>query len=496
MTNHVLTRFLHTLRRATPLPDAGDSPDGQLLARFVAGRDEAAFAALVRRHGPMVYGVCRRVLGCPHDAEDAFQAAFLVLVRKARSVLKYGSVGGWLHGAAYRTALQARAGRARREARERQVTEFPEPAAMPTEPQDWRPLLDRELRRLPEHYRAAVVLCDLEGRPRKEAARRLGVPEGTLSSRLAAARRMLAGRLARRGLALSGGALAASVSGGAARAAVPPVLTSSTIRAAALAAGGKLGAAPAAAASLAKGVVRAMWMTKLKAAAAVLAVIAAVGAGGLVYHGASMPAARAADGGAAPSDAEALRKENELLKLNLQVVLEKLRAQEAKRDDSDPEHDEAARRFADIAGRFKYRVPVEVGATEFKDDARIEIVEVWGTQPKIVVGGQYIVRGKYVLPAHERGTLYFYRTSTGSDGFGPNMDLQQTAVAKGKGEFTLLHAMGGPGYLHLELFGEYGDKSDAVADVYFGTGDNVLKKKSWKLAPGGEPARPVESPRP
>src|SRR5437868_2879274 len=114
MANHQLTRLLQTLRRAPPLLDAGGLPDGQLLARFVAARDEAAFAALVRLHGPMVYGVCRRVLRHAQDAEDAFQATFLVLARKARSVLARGSVGGWLHGAAYRTALQARAVNVRR----------------------------------------------------------------------------------------------------------------------------------------------------------------------------------------------------------------------------------------------------------------------------------------------------------------------------------------------------------------------------------------------
>jgi RNA polymerase sigma factor (sigma-70 family) len=479
MADGRLTSLLHTIRRALPLPDAGGAPDGQLLARFVASRDEAAFAALVRRHGPMVYGVCRRVLRHAQDAEDAFQATFLVLVRKARSVMNGGSVGGWLYGAAYRTALQARAVSARRKARERPMKESAEPVVGPPEPQDWRPLLDRELSRLPEKHRAAVVLCDLEGRPRKEAARRLGVPEGTLSSRLAAARRTLAARLARRGLVLSGGALAACVSGGAARAAVPAALAHSTIRAAVSAAAGKMAAAPAGAAVLAKRVIRAMWTTKLKAAAVVLAVAATVGAGGLVYRGVGGPAAQAADGPAAPTETDTLRKENELLKLNLQVVLEKLRAQEAKRGDAEPERDESAKRFADIAGRFKYKVPFETGTAEHKGDAGIEILEVWGTQPKIVIGGHYLVRGKYALPSHDHGTLYFHETATEGPGIGPELDLQYTRVERGKGEFTLLHAMGEPGYFHLTLIGEKQDNSDTVADVYFGTGDNVLRKKPW-----------------
>src|SRR5262249_9287871 len=147
----------------------GGLTDGQLLGRFLSSRNEAAFAALVRRHGPMVLGVCRRILGDFHDAEDAFQATFLVLARKAASVVKRESLGNWLYGVAYRTALQARVTNARRRARERPMRDMPHPELPPAEPQDWRPLLDRELSRLPEKYRAAIVLCDLEGRTRREA---------------------------------------------------------------------------------------------------------------------------------------------------------------------------------------------------------------------------------------------------------------------------------------------------------------------------------------
>jgi RNA polymerase sigma factor (sigma-70 family) len=329
MADRGLTKVLQTLRHVVSPPDAGRTADGQLLTRFVVGRDESAFAALVRQHGPMVYGVCRRVLGHEHDAEDAFQAAFLVLVRKAGSVVKRESVGSWLYGVAYRTALEARAVLARRRLRERPADEAPDPAVEPPEPQDWRPLLDRELNRLPEKYREAVVLCDLEGRPRKEAARRLRVAEGTLSSRLAAARRLLARRLTARGLTLSGGALATSLSANAANAAIaaPTALISSTVRAASLAAAGRL-TATAGAAALSNGVIKAMWMTKLKIGAAVLALAATAGAGGIVYRGGSAPAAGAAE--AAPaSELETLRKENELLKVNLKVLLEKVKAQEA-----------------------------------------------------------------------------------------------------------------------------------------------------------------------
>src|SRR5262249_37713898 len=162
----------------------------QLLASFVAARDEAAFTALLRRHGGMVLGVARRGVRHAQDAEDVFQATFLILARKAGSVCKQQSGGNWLYHVAYRAPLRATG--ARRATREQQVEEMPHPLAGPDDPQDWRPLLDEELRALPEVYRAAVLLCELEGVPRKEAALRLGVPEGTLSSRLAAARKRLA----------------------------------------------------------------------------------------------------------------------------------------------------------------------------------------------------------------------------------------------------------------------------------------------------------------
>jgi len=312
------------------------APDGQLLSRFVAGRDEESFAALVRRHGPMVLGVCRRVLRHEQDAEDAFQATFLVLARKAGSVVRQGSLGGWLHRVAHRTALEARAAAQRRRGRERQAVNMPQAAVGAEEPQDWRPLLDQELDRLPDKYRAAVVLCDLEGRPRREAARVLNLPEGTLSSRLAAARRMLAGRLARRGLAVSGGALGTALAAEAAPAAVPGPLAAATSKAATLVAAGELPAVPASVAGLMRGVLKAMLMTKLKFAVGGLVAVAALTAGGLAYHSGPAPAAAQTprddvrrDEARPPSEIEALRKENELLRLNLQVLLEKVRAQEA-----------------------------------------------------------------------------------------------------------------------------------------------------------------------
>ena len=207
-----VSRFLHQLRWAAP--HQGGPTDAELLQLYLEGGDGAAFAALVRRHGPMVLGVCRRVLRHEQDAEDAFQATFLVLARKAHTVVPPAAVGNWLYGVAYRAAQKAREAAARRRARERRARpRQPEGLPGPECHED----LDREIARLPDVYRTAVVLCDLQGLSRKEAARRLGCPEGTLSSRLAKARRLLARRL--------GGPAAVvtllAVAGAAARAACP-----------------------------------------------------------------------------------------------------------------------------------------------------------------------------------------------------------------------------------------------------------------------------------
>jgi RNA polymerase sigma factor (sigma-70 family) len=316
-------KVLDHLHRMFPVPT-----DGQLLARFVASRSEADFAALVRRHGAMVLGVCRRVLRHEQDAEDAFQATFLVLATKASAVLQRESVGSWLHGVAYRTARRARDARASRRSRERQVEDVPHPEVAPAEPQDWRPLLDEELSRLPQKYRSAIVLCDLQGQSRREAAAQLGVPEGTLSSRLAAARRALAQRLARRGVALAGSALAIAPS--VASAQVPADLVSSTVLSATTA--GQLAAVAAPATVLTRGGTQTMLMGKLKIAVGAVLLAAVFGAGGLAYHSGPAPAEAQVPqkDRKAENELEALRKENALLKLNLQAVLEKLRAQEEK----------------------------------------------------------------------------------------------------------------------------------------------------------------------
>jgi RNA polymerase sigma factor (sigma-70 family) len=283
MATSPMSEVMHCLRRTVLLRDGAGLTDGQLLEHYVSRRDEAALAALVRWHAPMVWGVCRRVLRNWHDAEDAFQATFLVLVRKAASVVPREMVANWLYGVAHQTALKARATTAKRRARERQVMQMPEPAV--ADPDFWpelQPLLDRELSRLPDMYRVAMVLCDLEGKTRKEAARQLGVPEGTLAARVARGRVMLAKRLARRGLAVSGGALAAALAHNAASASAPTSVVVSTIKATGLFAAGQA-AAPGVisvnVAALTEGVLKAMVFTKLKIATAVLLTVGLLGTG-------------------------------------------------------------------------------------------------------------------------------------------------------------------------------------------------------------------------
>jgi RNA polymerase sigma factor (sigma-70 family) len=264
--------MLRYLRRILRPPDS--STDNQLLELFTRQRDEAAFASLVSRHGPMVLGVCRRILDNEADAEDAFQATFLILARKATSLRRGEQLKNWLYGVACRTALEARRARVKRRAKEAAVAsrlEAPEPVAE----NDLSTVLDEELARLPEKYREVILLCDLEEKGRKEVARQLGCPEGTVASRLARARGLLAKRLRHRGLGLSAGALTAMLSANSASAAVPPLWLASTMRAVNTLVRGGTGAAEglsAGVAALVEGAMKKMLLAKLKWATAVLLV--------------------------------------------------------------------------------------------------------------------------------------------------------------------------------------------------------------------------------
>jgi RNA polymerase sigma factor (sigma-70 family) len=263
--------LLRQLRRLAA--DEAALSDAELLERFAGRRDEAAFTELVRRHGPLVLGVCRSVLRQEQDAEDAFQAAFLALARQASAVRRGESVGGWLHAVAYRLALKARARSARRSAVERQA---------PPAPAGGDPLLDasvrdllaavhEELSRLPEKYRAPLVLCYLQGRTQDEAARQLGCSEGTLRGRLFRGRERLRARLARRGLALPGALGPFLLAHGLSAAAVPAALAEGAIRAG-------LGESPPRVAALAAAA-RGLGPVKLRLAAVVVLALGALGLG-------------------------------------------------------------------------------------------------------------------------------------------------------------------------------------------------------------------------
>lgn len=303
------------LRRIVIATDARAMSDGDLLDCFVTGGDEAAFEALVRRHGPMVLGVCRRVLHDPHEADDAFQATFVVLLRKCGSLAQPELLGNWLYGVAFRTAREVRNRAARRRARELQAVPVEE-SAPSSEWDDVRPVLDEELNKLPAKYRIPVVLCDLQSKSRKEVARQIGCPEGTLSSRLARAHDLLRRRLLRRGLALSGGWLAVGLSSGVATAALPPSLVLNTVKAAlavSVADAVGVGVLSAPVAALVEGVMQAMFLSKVKLTAAVLLTVGMVGVSvGVLTHRAlaDRPAAGAADD-KKPERAEPARGERE-----------------------------------------------------------------------------------------------------------------------------------------------------------------------------------------
>ncbi len=240
--------------------------EGKLLERFVDGRDETAFAALVARHGPMVLGVCRRILRNENDVEDAFQATFLVLIRRAGAIRRGDLVSHWLHGVAHRVAVRAKAQAARRRVREKSGLKLEEISSLAPGEQSRHELrlsLDDELARLPASLRSPVILCYLEGLTHDEAARRLRWPVGTVRSRLARARDVLRKRLASQGIMTDGAALTAAL----ARHVVSLELIESTVQASlgfAAKQATTAAVASTSAATLARGVLHAMMISKIK----------------------------------------------------------------------------------------------------------------------------------------------------------------------------------------------------------------------------------------
>ncbi len=296
-----LNGVIQHLRRLAEPKHTGFLTDAQLLERFATHRDQAAFEVLVWRHGGMVLGLCRRMLGHRQDAEDAFQATFFALIRRAHAIRKRESVAGWLHQVAYRAALGIKAQKIRHS-----VCDHAEPCSVETGAEtsrsDWQPALDEEIGRLPEKYRVPVVLCHLQGKTLRETARELGHPLATVGTRLARARQRLRGRLIRRGVTLTTGALGLVLAQTHASAAVPAGLVHSTTNiAAAVTVGNGMasGLVSASVAALTKGVLRTMYLNNLRWALSAGLLLGLVSAG--IMH---LRSPAAAD---PPANAEAAR---------------------------------------------------------------------------------------------------------------------------------------------------------------------------------------------
>jgi RND family efflux transporter MFP subunit len=353
--------ILSRIRRMTA--EVGGASDAQLLDRFATNRDEAAFELLLWRHARLVFGVCLRLLHDPHDAEDAFQATFLALARYAGRIAKREAVAGWLHKVAYRVALTARGQRARRDAREKlagaaeYLSAPPEPEA-PLENQELRRVLDQEIGRLPERFRAAVVLCYLEGKSVDEAAVLLGCPRGTVASRLARARERLRVRLVGRGLVPTAALAILTQANAAPRPlALIPTLTAAALRYTARGAVTPEVLSPRITA-LTEEVLRAMFLHKLKTG--ILVFIAFVGvllaAGGLAVglHAQAGPKAEPPGPGQVP-EAQAAGKEEQVGDKPVPRVPHPVTVSRPARREAAP--------YQDYPGRLEARRAVEVRPT-------------------------------------------------------------------------------------------------------------------------------------
>lgn len=284
MARRSLSAVVRYLRQLTGSASADAASDAELLERYVRYHDEAAFELLLWRHGALVFNVCRRILRREQDAEDAFQATFLAFVRKASSISRRGSVAAWLYKVAFRVALAAKARVRKTAAHEKSSCKTLEVAAAEDSvSKELLPILDEEVNRLPERLRRPFVLCYLEGKTNEEAARQLGCAAGTIFSRLARGRAMLRRRLQRRGVTLTVAALTAALWQHAAEAAPPVLLMTTSVRSALLFASGQTanGISPQAA-TLAEGVLRTMFVTKLKWTALMVLIVSLFAAGGVL----------------------------------------------------------------------------------------------------------------------------------------------------------------------------------------------------------------------
>jgi RNA polymerase sigma factor (sigma-70 family) len=376
MVNTRLGVVLRQVRQMAATEGRAEATDGQLLERFSARQEQAAFAALLHRHGPMVLCVARRVLRQEQDAEDVLQATFLLLARKAGSIRKRESVGSWLHGVAYRLAVEAKAQRSCRQTHTRRASEMCQKRTHREE--SWQELeeaLDLALAQLPEKYRQAIVLCCLEGKTQEEAAGQLDCPLGTVRSRLARGRELLRKELAARGVPLSVGAFATFLAASAAPAALPAAVLRTTVTASLQAAMGEAVAnivSPRIAA-LVEGASKAMVMTKGKAILALVVVL------GMAAAGAGICARQTLSG--------------------RNVAAEQEPGAKAQARDSDPKAEERT-------GTDPHGDPLPPGAVARLGTMRFR-------QGDLVMAVAYSPDGKVVASRDRFGTLYLWEAGTG-----------------------------------------------------------------------------------
>jgi RNA polymerase sigma factor (sigma-70 family) len=463
MAGERLGPVIRRLCGAVEPPGADAVSDAELLQRFVGRRDAAAFELLVWRHGGLVLGACRRVLGRSADAEDAFQATFLTLLRKAGSIGRRQALAAWLFRVAHRIAVRARQNADRQRRRELRAEPPRPPADRPAEP-DLRAVLDEEVGRLPAAFRLPVILCYLEGLTNEEAARRLGCPKGTVLSRLARARQRLRVNLTRRGLAPA--VVAAALAGPAATEALPPALVAATVR---LTPGG----GPAAVAALAHGELRAMTLKRAKTVVAAVLMLA-VGGSGAGLLGRTAPGAPPGE----PAD-----KPGGPVELNGRWVLQSITGSAAREGES---------------AREAYRLrPTGLGITWDVGGGTIQVSRTWTDEAD--EAPQALYHARYLGEPHLSPLWFFpdkaaYRLPAGGEPRPIDLTIAQESWAgRGQRHSYLGVYRVGDGRLTLALSGPDA-RAEADRPTDFaprpGRGEQVLTFTREKPAAGSGEGRP------
>jgi RND family efflux transporter MFP subunit len=394
MTRRKLSEVVRYLQQLANPARASGLSDAELLERYVRHRDEAAFELLLWRHGVLVFNVCRRILPREQDAEDAFQATFLAFVRKAHAIARRGSVSSWLYKVAYRIALEAKARVRKTAARERPggETRAVQPSPDPIW-EDVRPILDEELNRLPERLRRPFILCYLEGKTNEEAARLLGCRPGTIFSRLARGRELLRNRLMRRGVALSTVMLTAALGRHAAEA-MPAAL----LRTAAMsyARGPAAGAISIQVTTLAEGVLRTMFLTKLKIAALVLLVVGLLAGGGVLTQHALKAAPQPEAQTEEPPDLPKIARKNDEKKTAVRAVRPKPGGLERTSNFSGHVRASAQQQVYPAVSGFLKRPLVDIGDRVKKGDVLVEIdAPLLAKDAEQAAAAHEVAKGKY-----------------------------------------------------------------------------------------------------